>query len=362
MTVIDWTTRRTNGKRRWNWSIAIHGDASALSERAGSSRGIRRGRSTAPAAVQKAVRMYWTRGASMSCARSARKRMTTPRFRRARDEIGRRLDRLRAAAVQEGSWPTRGSFWALPYLRVLGDGAPVAPEGDWRSRVILGGRGAGKTRAGAEWVRSGRGGAPPRPPVRRMALVGETLTRREVMIFGERDHGVSSPDRRPVGRQCASGRSAERRAQAFSAHDPESLRAAIRRGRGWAGEVEARGGGGTCCNSACVWATATPMRDDHAAQRAGAEAAGGASTVTTLDGGEPGEPGGVLHGGGDPLRGTRLGAQELEGRLWRMSRGVVDSGAAGECRGGEADLARIVVADPPVTRGRADTCGSWSPA
>ena len=37
-------------------------------------------------------------------------------------------------------------FWALDHQ--------LPPEGDWRTWVIMGGRGAGKTRAGAEWVRS----------------------------------------------------------------------------------------------------------------------------------------------------------------------------------------------------------------
>src|SRR5690242_7242023 len=37
-------------------------------------------------------------------------------------------------------------FWAHPHQ--------LPPEGDWRTWVILGGRGAGKTRAGAEWVRA----------------------------------------------------------------------------------------------------------------------------------------------------------------------------------------------------------------
>ncbi|MGB7244141.1 MAG: ATP-binding protein, partial [Sulfitobacter sp.] len=37
-------------------------------------------------------------------------------------------------------------FWAMPHQ--------LPPEGDWRSWVIMGGRGAGKTRAGAEWVRA----------------------------------------------------------------------------------------------------------------------------------------------------------------------------------------------------------------
>ena len=37
-------------------------------------------------------------------------------------------------------------FWALAHQ--------LPPDGEWTSWVILGGRGAGKTRAGAEWVRA----------------------------------------------------------------------------------------------------------------------------------------------------------------------------------------------------------------
>ncbi len=77
----------------------------------------------------------------------------------------------------------------------------LPPEGDWRTWVIMGGRGAGKTRAGAEWVRSQVDGATPfdKGRARRVALVGETIEQvREVMIFGE--SGIlacSPPDRRP---------------------------------------------------------------------------------------------------------------------------------------------------------------------
>ena len=105
-----------------------------------------------------------------------------------------------------------------------------APAGDWRSWVILGGRGAGKTRAGAEWVRSMvEGGLPEQAGrARRVALVGETIDQvREVMIMG--DSGImacSPPDRRP--RWVASRKMLEwpngATAQVFSAHDPESLR------------------------------------------------------------------------------------------------------------------------------------------
>lgn len=113
-------------------------------------------------------------------------------------------------------------FWAMPHQ--------LPPEGDWRTWVILGGRGAGKTRAGAEWVRAEVEGPRPRDPgrSRRVALIGETADQaREVMVFGE--SGIlacSPPDRRP---EWEAGR---RRlvwpngavAQVFSAHEPEALR------------------------------------------------------------------------------------------------------------------------------------------
>jgi phage terminase large subunit-like protein len=58
----------------------------------------------------------------------------------------------------------------------------LAPEGDWRVWLILAGRGWGKTRTGAEWVRMQvETGA-----AKRIALVGRTESdAREVMIDGE---------------------------------------------------------------------------------------------------------------------------------------------------------------------------------
>ncbi|WP_082677361.1 baseplate megatron protein TIM-barrel domain-containing protein [Ruegeria profundi] len=113
-------------------------------------------------------------------------------------------------------------FWALPHQ--------LPPKGDWRSWVIMGGRGAGKTRAGAEWVRSMVEGSLPldNGEACRVALVGETFDQvRDVMIFG--DSGIlqcSPPDRRPAWkaseRKLIWPNGAE--AQAFSAHDPEGLR------------------------------------------------------------------------------------------------------------------------------------------
>ncbi|MFD1344533.1 DNA-packaging protein [Litorisediminicola beolgyonensis] len=118
--------------------------------------------------------------------------------------------------------PYMFSFWAMPHQ--------WPPEGEWRTWVILGGRGAGKTRAGSEWVRAQVEGSRPRDPgtCRRVALVGETFDQvREVMVFGE--SGIlacSPPDRRPVWqatRRCLVWPNGAE-AMAFTAQEPEALR------------------------------------------------------------------------------------------------------------------------------------------
>lgn len=113
-------------------------------------------------------------------------------------------------------------FWALPHQR--------PPQGDWRTWVILGGRGAGKTRAGAEWIRAMAEGPTAHAPgaARRIAVVGETFDQtREVMVFGESGIlAVSPPDRRPkwiAGRKMLLWPNGAT-AQLLSATDPDALR------------------------------------------------------------------------------------------------------------------------------------------
>lgn len=67
------------------------------------------------------------------------------------------------------NWP----IWAMPHQ--------LPPAGTWTTWLLMGGRGAGKTRAGAEWVRMlAEAGTGP------IALVGETMTEAEaVMVRGE---------------------------------------------------------------------------------------------------------------------------------------------------------------------------------
>ncbi|MBR2574423.1 MAG: DNA-packaging protein [Loktanella sp.] len=107
------------------------------------------------------------------------------------------------------------AFWAMPHQ--------VPPPSEWRTWVILGGRGAGKTRAGAEWVRRMVASG-----ARRIAVVGETYHQaREVMVFG--DSGIMAvcpPDARPkwiATRQMLVWPNGAQ-ATLFSAQDPEALR------------------------------------------------------------------------------------------------------------------------------------------
>ncbi|MEQ9317433.1 MAG: terminase family protein, partial [Henriciella sp.] len=96
---------------------------------------------------------------------------------------------------------------------------------DWRTWLFMGGRGAGKTRAGAEWVRFAAlyGGCG------RIALVAPTLgDAREVMIEGVSGlRAIARPGERPPAYEVSRRRlvwpnGAE--AQIFSAEDPDSLR------------------------------------------------------------------------------------------------------------------------------------------
>ena len=70
-------------------------------------------------------------------------------------------------------WP----LWARP--------EQLPPPGDWTTWLFMGGRGAGKTRAGAEWVRGLALGLEPfsSQPLERIALIAETYDdAREIMM------------------------------------------------------------------------------------------------------------------------------------------------------------------------------------
>ncbi len=257
-------------------------------------------------------------------------------------------------------------FWALPHQ--------LPPEGDWRAWVIMGGRGAGKTRAGAEWVRSVVEGSLPldKGEASRVALVGETFDQvRDVMIFG--DSGIlqcSPPDRRPVWkaseRKLVWPNGAE--AQAFSAHDPEGLRGP-QFDAAWVDELAKwKKAGGTwnmlqfalrLGDRPRVCVTTTPRN-----VKVLKELLASPSTVKThapTEANRANLADSFLVEVRARYAGTRLGRQELDGVLLSDAEGALWTGSMLEAaRFAQVPaLDRIVVAlDPAVTAGSdADACG-----
>ncbi len=121
------------------------------------------------------------------------------------------INELDAARIQFllGDW----WFWARDEQR--------PPPGPWRIWLFLGGRGSGKTRAGAEWVAHGlRSGS-----MRRVALVAATFAdARSVMIEGVAGLLSALPGAQyePSNARVKWGSGAV--AHVLSAEEPDSLR------------------------------------------------------------------------------------------------------------------------------------------
>jgi phage terminase large subunit-like protein len=241
---------------------------------------------------------------------------------------------------------------------------PDDADAPWRTWLILGGRGAGKTRAGAEWLSAGADKG------LRFALVGPSLHDvREVMIEGPAGlKAVADKENKPryevSRRRLIWPRGGV--AYAHSAEDPESLRGP---------EFD-----GAWCDEFCVWPRA---EETLALLRMGVRRGSDPRLVVTTTP-KPAqalrrlmaEPGVVTHrlptaGNADNLApaflehlmslygDTRLAAQELEGLVVDDAEGALWRAAdLMRCRGMRPpSLERIVVAvDPPVTQS-GDACG-----
>jgi phage terminase large subunit-like protein len=100
----------------------------------------------------------------------------------------------------------------------------LPPEGDWRTWLIMAGRGFGKTRAGSEWVRS----IVETDPDARIALIGASFGEtRAVMVEGESGLlAISPPERMPSFESSLRRIVWPNGAQAtlYSALEPEALR------------------------------------------------------------------------------------------------------------------------------------------
>ncbi len=270
-------------------------------------------------------------------------------------------------AFLENRWPLRAREDQLP--------PEAARNGDpWTIWLILGGRGAGKTRTGAEWVKGMVQGHPwlTARAVGKIALVGETFADvRDVMIDGPSGLlAIHEKGERPTW--TATRRRLEwpngAVALAFSADDPESLRGPQFEAA-WADEL------GKWRYADAAWdqlqfglrlgerprevVTTTP-RAIPLIKRMLADPAIALSRASTGDNAENLAPA-FLQAVVGRYSGTRLGRQELDGELIEDRADALWTREQIEAirSEGHPPLKRIVVAvDPPASsRAGADACG-----
>ena len=121
----------------------------------------------------------------------------------------------RLSKTEQAEWRWHWHLWARA--------AQLPPDGDWRVWLVMAGRGFGKTRAGAEWVR-----LVAEDPAARIALVAATLNEgRAVMVEGESGLlSVCPPHRAPKYEPSLRRLSWDNGATAtlYSAGEPEALR------------------------------------------------------------------------------------------------------------------------------------------
>ena len=241
------------------------------------------------------------------------------------------------------------------------------PPGEWRTWLILAGRGWGKSRTGAEWVRA----MATRGRARRIALVARTAADvRDVLIEGESGLlAIHRADERPVWEPSRRRLTWPNGAIAttYSADEPDQLRGP-QSDCAWVDEI-------------CAWrypdawdqlqlglrlgddprvvATTTP-RPTALVRSLVASPSTVVTRGRTADNARNLAPG-VVEALSARYAGTRLGRQELDGEilddtpgaLW--TRAIIDSGQARN----SPELRRVVVAlDPSVAAdGGGDECG-----
>jgi len=239
----------------------------------------------------------------------------------------------------------------------------------WRAWLFMAGRGAGKTRAGAEWIRAevARAGEPVR-----IALIAPTLhDARSVMVEGVSGLlAVHGADERPLwepSRRLLTWPDGSM-AQVFSADEPQSLRGPQFH-LAWCDEIARMQAAEQVWDMLMfalrlgqaprVLATTTPAPVPILRRLLGTPGLW-LSRARTADN-AANLPRAFLAAMEEQYGGTRLGRQELDGE-WLdddagslFSRAAIDAARAARA----PDLARVVIAvDPPVTSHAAsDACG-----
>ena len=251
----------------------------------------------------------------------------------------------------------------------------LAPDGDWRVWLMMAGRGFGKTRAGAEWVRAiaesdGRA---------RIALVGATLGEvRSVMVEGP--SGLlaiapwwNRPAFAPALRRLIWPNGAM--AILFGAAEPEALRGP-QFSHGWADEIAKWAGGEAVWdnlmmgmrlgNEPRVLATTTPRPVALVRRLVARDGADVAVTRGRTADNCANLADGFIAAMERNYGDTRLGRQELDGELIEDVEGALWSRDLLErCRAvhvpagkdGAPPLSRVVVAVDPPASATGDACG-----
>ena len=254
----------------------------------------------------------------------------------------------------------------------------LPPPGDWSAWLVCAGRGFGKTRAGAEWVRE----IAKRDPRARIALVGASLAEaRAVMVEGESGILACSPPHRcpvyePSLRRLTWPNGAL--ATLYSAAEPESLRGP-QHTHAWCDEIAKWDMAGERATRAWdnlalglrlgerprALATTTPRPVPLLLRLLAGKETGEVAVTrgTTLDN-RPNLPDRFVQAIESQFGGTSFARQELGGELLDEVDGALWSRALLErCRMAQAgavlpdDPVRVVVGVAPPAGTRGDACG-----
>ncbi len=260
------------------------------------------------------------------------------------------------------------------HWRIAARAEQLPPPGNWRVWLIMAGRGFGKTRAGAEWVRA----IAEANCNARIALVSSSLAEaRAVMVEGE--SGIlscSPPERRPVYEPSLKRLRFPNGAQAYlySAAEPETLRGP-QHSHAWCDEIGkwplAHDRATRCWDNLVmglrlgrdlrIAVTTTPRAVPLVTRLLDRE--GGAQTIVTRGStydNAANLPPGFLAAierdyGGSQLARQEIGGElvtDVEGALW--SRALIESCRETESR--PPDRRVVVAVDPPASA-NGDECG-----
>ncbi len=254
--------------------------------------------------------------------------------------------------------------------------AQLPPPGDWSVWLILAGRGFGKTRAGAEWVRA----LAESNPAARIALVGATLAEvRAVMIEGE--SGIlaccpQQPNRTPQFEPSLRRLTWPNGAQAmlYSAGEPDSLRGS-QHSHAWCDEVAKWDNAGGRAVAAWdnlllglrlgrqprILATTTP-RAVPLVKRLLADTEAGHTALVTgrTEENSANLPRGFMQSMRRTFGQSLLGRQELDGELIEDQPGALwTRGLIEQCRETVASAVpvRVVIGVDPPASADGDACG-----